>query len=97
MSTRNLHVLSNAVIKEEHFTTVKSWLHTIVYLVSIYGALSVNEIYSITKSFNKSWITRGKYGGKTVKNTIYSACSTGVKKGILTVVCKRVYSYYVAN
>lgn len=90
----NLHLLADAAINECYFTAFRSWRETIKHLIRLYGPISVKDILRVTKTHQKGWLTRGKYGGKTVRNTIYAACSTGVKNKHWRVVKRNSISYY---
>lgn len=80
-------------------TTWKEW---IFLLIAIFrnsigvgqGGLSVDNIYNLTCVFRTDWTKCGPYGGKTIKNTIYSVCSSSTKRNELYVTKHDRRSYY---
>lgn len=90
MPETKLDILCDAA----YFSTFTSWKEIIKYLIHVHGEVSVKDIYNLTKRYNRKWVVQGKYGGRTVKNTIYSACSTATKQKQLVAVKKNSISYY---
>lgn len=85
-------------IYEHEFTSWKEWIFILIVIfrkyIGVRGGLTVDNIFNLTHFFRTEWTKRGPYGGKTIKNTIYSVCSSAAKKNELYVTKRNRRSYY---
>ena len=104
-----ISVLNDATLSEDeryilwtHKHEGTTWKEWIFLLIAIFrnslgagqGGLSVDNIYNLTCVFRTDWTKCGPCGGKTIKNTIYSLCSSSAKRRELYVTKHNRRSYY---
>jgi len=83
---------------KHEITTWKEWILILITIfgdsIGVEGGLSADNIYNLTCFFRNDWTKIGPCGGKTIKNTIYSVCSSAAKKHKLSVTKYNRRSYY---
>jgi hypothetical protein len=87
----------------ERFNACKTMNELTYHFICVFGdelggGLSTAEIYNFVRYFKKDWTIKGPRGGTSLRKTIYTVCTNGVKKKKLVKIMKNKRAFYdIAN